>query len=110
MRLISSRYALTWLLALAGVVTVAPAPATAATVLGQIDPGSPTERCYAASYVVQSQSTSPTYAVPAAGVITSWSHRAGSASGRELGLRIFRALGDSSFQLVGTSGVQVLAP
>jgi hypothetical protein len=47
--------------------------------------------------------------VPAGGVITSWSHRANSATGRELGLRVFRPLGGTNYTLVGGSGVQVLS-
>ena len=40
--------------------------------------------------------------------VTSWSHRANSATGRELGLRIFRWESGTNYKLVGGSGVQTL--
>ncbi len=55
-------------------------------------------------------STTPSYTVPAGGgVITSWSHKAGSAAGRELGLKVWQRTGVATdFTAVGQSGLKVL--
>jgi hypothetical protein len=96
----------------ATVALVAPAGASAATTIGQIDPGTPTSSCTGTSYWAQNATGAgvPSYSVPADGVITSWSHKAGVATGRELGLRIFRLVSGTTYQLVGSSGVQILTP
>src|SRR4051812_32614633 len=88
-----------------------PASAPAATTLGQLDPaGAPAGSCFGTSYWAQAATTGVNYAVPAGGgVITSWSHRANVATGRELGLRVFRPESGTGFKLIGGSGVQPLA-
>jgi hypothetical protein len=89
---------------------LAPASAPAATTLGQLDPAaSPGGSCIGRSYWAQTASSGASYAVPADGVITSWSHRANAATGRELGIRVFRLESGTNFTLVGSSGVQTLA-
>jgi hypothetical protein len=98
-------------LVLAGLGAASPPPAPAATTIGQLDPGTPSSACTGSSYWVQSVTSGPGYAIPAGGgVITSWSHKANVVPDRELGLRVFRPLGGTSYSLIGTSGVQVLAP
>ena len=96
--------------AIAVAVSAAP-PADGATTIGQVDPGPTSTNCFGATYWVQSATSGPSYSVPAGGgVITSWSHRANGLSGRELGLRVFRSLGGTTYKLTGTSGVQTLTP
>jgi hypothetical protein len=50
------------------------------------------------------------YTVPANGVVVSWKHKANLVAGRELGLRMFRLVGGTTYTLVGSSGVQTLTP
>jgi hypothetical protein len=85
-----------------------PVGASAATTIGQLDPGTPSGSCIGNSYWVQNTSAGPSYAVPANGVITSWRHKPNTAPDRQLGLRIFRLVGGTSYTLVGSSGVQTL--
>jgi hypothetical protein len=95
--------------AVAAACLFVPAAAPAATTLGQLDPATnPSGSCVGVSYWAQATSSGPSYAVPTDGVVTSWSHRANSATGRELGLRIFRWESGSNYMLVGRSGVQTL--
>ncbi len=99
------------MLVLAGLGAASPPPAPAATTIGQLDPGTPSSACTGSSYWVQSVTSGPSYTIPAGGgVITSWSHKANVVPDRELGLRVFRPLGGTSYRVIGTSGVQVLAP
>ena len=88
-------------------------PASAATSIGQLDPGTPTGSCVGVSSWVQStEAGPPTYIVPAGRwVIVSWSHRANSASGRELGVRVWRATATpGSYTLVGAGALRTLTP
>jgi hypothetical protein len=95
--------ALLWML-------IYPAAAPGATSIGQLDTGTPSSSCLGTSYWAQNTSAGPSYTVPADGVITIWRHKANSATGRELGLRIFRLVSGTNYVLAGTSGVQVVAP
>ena len=87
--------------------------ASASTSIGQLDPGTPTGSCLGVSGWVQSAEVgTPSYVVPAGQwVVTSWSHRANSTAGRELGLRVWRATATAgSYTLVAAGPVQVLTP
>jgi hypothetical protein len=87
--------------------------ATAATSIGQLDPGTPTGSCLGVSSWVQStEAGPPSYIVPAGRwVIVSWSHRANSASGRELGVRVWRTTATpGSYTLVGAGALRTLTP
>lgn len=87
--------------------------ALAATQIGQLDPaadpgGSCTGTTLFAQRTVVGESS---YAVPSGGgVITGWSHKAKSASGRELALKLLRSQGDETFAVVGGSALEVLEP
>ena len=88
-------------------------PASAATSIGQLDPGTPAGSCLGSSSWVQStEAGAPAYVVPAGRwVIVSWSHRANSASGRELGVRVWRATATAgSYTLVGAGALRTLTP
>jgi hypothetical protein len=87
-----------------------PANAHGSTTIGQLDPATPTGSCMGTSYWVQNASAGPSYAVPSKGVITAWSHKAGAAAGRQLGLRVFRLVSGVTYTLAGTSGIQTLTP
>ena len=91
-----------------------PLPAGAATTLGQLDPAAaPGNSCAGNSGWVQSAETGAgTYVVPAGGgVITSWSHKSNTQSGRELALRIWRPTATPTvYTLIGGGGFQILAP
>jgi hypothetical protein len=50
------------------------------------------------------------YAMPANGVITSWSTAAGPTPGQVMGLKVFRPLGGLSFQVVGQDAPRPLLP
>ncbi len=89
-------------------VLVFPVSASAATTIGQLDPGTPGASCVGTSYWVQDTSAGPSYLAPAAGVVSTWSHKANAATGRELGLRVFRLVSGTTYTLVGSSGVQTL--
>jgi hypothetical protein len=89
------------------------APALAATSIGQLEPGTPTGSCLGNSSWVQSaEAGAPSYAVPAGRwVIVSWSHRANSASGRELGVRVWRTTATpGSYTLVAAGSLRTLTP
>jgi hypothetical protein len=86
----------------------APGHAVASTTIGQLDPGTPTGSCLGTTYWAQNASAGPSYSAPSNGVITAWSHQAGAATGRQLGLRIFRLVSGTTYTLTGSSGVQIL--
>jgi len=48
------------------------------------------------------------YAMPSAGVLTSWSTNAGPAPGQLMGLRVYRPLGGLAFRIVGEDGPRAL--
>ena len=93
--------------ALALTALVGPATAGAATTIGQTFTP-PAGGCGGATNL---QTTSPgsSYAAPAAGVITSWSHEA-NATPPELVFKVARAEGGSSFTIVGESSQQAMTP
>lgn len=88
-------------------------PAGAATAIGQLDPGTPSSSCAGRSTWAQAaESGVPSYVVPAGRwVLVSWSHRANSTAGRELGLRALRATSTpGSYTVVGAGALRVLTP
>lgn len=90
-----------------------PAPAMAATSIGQLDPGTPSSSCAGRSTWVQaSESGSPSYVVPAGRwVLVSWSHRANAATGKELGIRVLRPTATATtYTVVGAGALKVLTP
>ena len=91
----------------------APVHADSATSIGQLDTGTPVSQCQAHSAWVQSaEAGAPSYVVPAGHwVIVSWSHRANSAVGRDLGVRLWRATATvGSYTLAGGGSLRVLTP
>jgi hypothetical protein len=62
--------------------------------------------------VQSTEAGSPSYTVPAGQwVIVSWSHRANSAAGRELGVRVWRPTATpGSYTLVGAGALRTLTP
>jgi len=87
--------------------------ATAATSIGQLDPGTPTGSCVGVSGWVQSaEASAPSYIIPAGTwVIVSWSHRANAVSGRELGVRVWRATATpGSYTLMAAGPLRTMTP
>jgi hypothetical protein len=87
----------------AALALLAAAPAGAATQIGEnFDPS--ISNC--ASDLTWLQSTSPEnrYAAPTDGVITSWSHQAGSSPPSQLKFKVGRPAGADAFTIVGESG------
>jgi len=92
---------------------LAPVRAGAVTAIGQLDPGTPGSNCQGLSSWVQStEAGAPSYVVPAGrSVIVTWSHRANSTAGRELGVRVWRATATvGSYTLVAGGPLHVLSP
>lgn len=90
-----------------------PVYAGAATSIGQLDSGTPSGHCQGLSGWLQSTDAgAPSYVVPPArSVIVSWSHRANSTLGRELGVRVWRATATvGSYTLVGGGPLRILTP
>lgn len=90
-----------------------PVRADAATAIGQLDPGTPSSSCQGSSGWVQStEAGAPSYVVPAGpSVIVSWSHRANSTVGRDLGVRVWRATATAgSYTLVAGGPLHILVP
>jgi hypothetical protein len=88
------------------------AAAPAAMSIGQLDPGTPATSCVGTSGWVQSaESGAPSYVVPAGRwVMVSWSHRAKSVTGRELGVRVWRTTTTpGTYILVGAGALRTLA-
>jgi len=87
---------------------VAAAPAPAAT-LGQLAAGPEAVPCTNVTRVQDSAATN-SYTAPAAGVITSWSTRAGAIAG-QMRLKVMRRTADpAQFAVVGESGLETLSP
>jgi hypothetical protein len=93
------------LLLLAGVPS-----ALASVTVGQIAPGTPTS-CSNSFEFLQASSPDVSYAMPASGVITSWSHRSQVGVGQTPTLRIYRKVGEPArYQVVGHDGPHPVAP
>jgi len=90
-----------------GCLAAAASPAMAATQLGETF--APTEAVGNGATVLQSTSPGSHYAAPFAGVITSWSHRAGPAT-QQLKLKVGRPAGGGNFTIVGDSPYETVAP
>ena len=92
--------------AVAAVSLFSAASATAQITLGQLKAaGDPTPECtFGESAFDEAQlsiSSGPSYLVPSAGVITSWSTAAGPAAGQTYGLKVFRPLAGAAYSVVG---------
>jgi hypothetical protein len=87
-------------------------PAAASTAIGQLDPGTPSTTCAGRSTWAQATEAAPSYVVPAGRwVLVSWSHRANSTAGRELGIRVLRPTGTAgTYTVVGAGALRVLTP
>ncbi len=88
-----------------------PAPAGAATVLGQVSPADPPNsgQCAGANFVQLGSGTLIT-TVPSPGVITMWSHRGNDGSAGSGRLQIWAPAGGAAYTLVGRSDVQAFTP
>ena len=87
--------------------------ADAATSIGLLDTGTPNTSCQALSgWVQNSEGVGASYVVPGGpGVIVSWSHRANSTAGRQLGVRVWRRTATMySYTLVGGGVLRSLTP
>jgi hypothetical protein len=79
--------------------------------IGQLDPGTPAASCTGGSSLVQSAvAGTGSYVVPAGHwVIVSWSHRANTVAGRQMGLRLWRSTSSASaYTLVAAGALRVL--
>jgi hypothetical protein len=77
--------------------------------IGQVSPGVPTS-CSNSFDFVQHSTPDNSYAMPAAGVITSWTHRSQAGVGQTPTLKIFRKIGDPmTYQLVAHDGPHPIA-
>jgi hypothetical protein len=84
-------------------------PAAASVTLGELAPGVPTS-CSASFDFLQLSSPGNTYAMPAAGVVTSWTHKSQVGMGQEPTLKVFRKTGDPmSYAVVGHDGPHPIA-
>ena len=94
----------------AGAVTAAPAPAGAATTIGEtfvptVDCGNPNS----AFYQTTDPTAGPSWKVPADGVITSWSYQAAAVADELIRLKVGRAAGTNIFTTVGRSNKETTA-
>jgi hypothetical protein len=85
--------------------------AFAATTVGQAAPSTamPIDCSELTGVQTASGSGAPTYTIPASGVLTHYTTRAGSAAGTTMRLVVFRRSG-SAFMVVGRSDANVLTP
>lgn len=103
-----SRLILTTLASAVGVLMLAP-PASAATTIGDTTT-TPNALCGIGTYTfIQVTSPSDGYAVPSAGVITSWQYRPGGQAA-SVKLKVVRSTGGSNYRTVGESAAQAIIP
>jgi hypothetical protein len=80
------------------------APATASVTVGQVAPGFATG-CSNSFEFLQASAPDNAYAMPAAGVITSWSHHSQAGNGQTPTLKIYRKIGEpANYQVIGHDG------
>jgi hypothetical protein len=85
-------------------LTASPAAAAGSVTVGQLAPGT-IMSCSKNFDFLQASSPDNAYVMPAAGVITSWTHRSQVGAGQKVSLKIFRKIGDpAKYQLVGRDG------
>jgi hypothetical protein len=88
---------------------IGPSSTAASVTVGQVSPGVPTS-CSNSFDFVQHSTPDNSYAMPATGVITSWTHRSQSGVGQTPTLKIFRKIGDpGSYQQVAHDGPHPIA-
>lgn len=97
------------MLAVVGALLTGPSPAAASVTIGQV--GVPAG-CELSDNIQPTVTSGSSYVVPAVGTITSWSHRAGTAvfSNPQAKMKVFRPLGGSAYQVVGSDGPRPLSP
>ena len=87
----------------------AAAPAAGSVTVGQIAPGAITS-CSNSFEWVQVSSPDNAYVIPAAGVITSWTHRSQTGNGQTPSLKLYRKVSEpASYQVVGRDGPEPIA-
>ena len=98
-----------WSLVAAGSLLAASGSARADVVLGQVAaPGTLNGICGGNALLVQATSVSPSYVVPQAGTLTSWSF-AGGDSGTAEALVVLRPTGSNNYRVVGSAPAQTVA-
>jgi hypothetical protein len=91
-------------------VAVCVPAASASVTIGQVAPGVPTS-CSNSFDFVQYSTPDDSYAMPAAGLITSWTHHSQVGTGQTPTLKIFRKVGEpASYQQVGHDGPHPIDP
>ncbi len=98
--------------AIAALLLTTATAAQAQVTVGQLAPnGTPVECEEPNAYdeVQTSVASGNSYVVPVSGVLTSWSTNAGLGANQQLGLKVFRRLGDSNLFLVVASDLRPLA-
>lgn len=99
---------LTTLASVASALILAP-PASAATTIGDTT-AAPNILCGGGKLTfIQVASPNDSYAVPSAGVITSWQYRA-SSQAATMNLKVVRSVGGPSYRTVGESAAQAIVP
>jgi hypothetical protein len=87
---------------------IAPAAAPAAVTVGQTAPGSP-DTVGLTTLWAQAAAGSPSYEIPAAGVITSWSATGGSSQG-QMKLKVVRKAPPNTYTIVGEDTQRTISP
>jgi hypothetical protein len=87
--------------------------AQAQITVGQVAPvGGPVVSCSEPTAYDEIQTATgggASYVVPSAGVLTSWSTQAGTATNQVVGFKVFRPIGVGSYTVVGVDGPRILA-
>lgn len=79
-------------------------PATASVTVGQVSPGVPIS-CSNSFEFLQRSSPGNVYAMPAAGQITSWTHRSQVGVGQTPTLKVYRKIAEpATYQVIGRDG------
>lgn len=101
-------------IAIVGAFLTFSSAATALVTVGQVAPGtSPETTCEFTQPYDEIQVVSgsvPSYTIPTAGVLTSWSTNAAAGGGQTLGMKVFRPVAPGVFLVVGHSGPNLLSP
>ncbi len=105
-----ARVGLTLLLATVGAAVVGVPPVGAGTIVqvGQTAPGNPTN-CISGNRIQSIVSSGPSYTVPSAGTITSWSHKGLNANPGSGRLQIWRFVSGTTYTLVARSAIETFA-
>src|SRR3954451_11846653 len=83
--------------------------AGASITVGRVAPGDPpVANCIQSPY--DDVTVGGAYTMPANGTVTSWTHNAGSASGQQLTMKVFRRVSADTFMVVGHDGPRTMTP